>query len=130
MPPMGPHLVWKVKEGSNVKLKDYDPDYIDKQTERDPADSTLEKLDSELRELQELMAAAQHNSLLVIFQGTDTSGKDGTIRHIFSRVNPHGCYVHSFKQPTDEELAHDFFWCDHRDTSGTASLAVFNLSRN
>ncbi len=125
---MGPHLVWKVKEGSNVKLKDYDPDYIDKQTERDSADSTLEKLDSELSELQELMAAAQHNSLLVIFQGTDTSGKDGTIRHIFSRVNPQGCYVHSFKQPTDEELAHDFLWRVHKATPGKGFLGIFNRS--
>src|SRR5436305_164825 len=104
MPLMGAHLVWKVKEGSNVKLKDYDPDYVDEQTERDSADSTLEKLGSELSELQELMSAAQKNSLLVILQGTDTSGKDGTIRHIFTRVNPQGCFVHSFKQPTDEDL--------------------------
>src|SRR5260370_41858702 len=128
MPPMGPHLVWKVKEGSNVKLKDYDPDYIDKQTERDPADSTLEKLDSELSELQELMAAAQHNSLLVIFQGTDTSGKDGTIRHIFSRVNPQGCYVHSFKAPTQEELAHDFLWRIYKATPGKGTMGIFNRS--
>jgi len=125
---MGTHLVWKVKEGSNVKLKDYDPDYIDKQTERDSADSTLEKLDSELSELQELMAAAQHNSLLVIFQGTDTSGKDGTIRHIFSRVNPQGSYVHSFKQPTDEELAHDFLWRVHKATPSKGFLGIFNRS--
>jgi PPK2 family polyphosphate:nucleotide phosphotransferase len=125
---MGTHLIWKVKEGSNVKLKDYDPDYVDKQTERDLADSALEKLDSELSELQELMAAAQHNSLLVILQGTDTSGKDGTIRHIFSRVNPQGCYVHSFKQPTDEELAHDFLWRVHKATPGKGFLGIFNRS--
>jgi PPK2 family polyphosphate:nucleotide phosphotransferase len=128
MPPMGTDLVWKVKEGSNVKLKDYDPDYVDEQTERDSADSTLEKLGSELSELQELMSAAQQNSLLVILQGTDTSGKDGTIRHIFTRVNPQGCFVHSFKPPTDEELAHDFLWRVHKATPGKGFLGIFNRS--
>src|SRR5947209_1280571 len=128
MPPMGTDLVWKIKEGSNVKLKDYDPDYVDEQTERDSADSTLEKLGSELSELQELMSAAQKNSLLVILQGTDTSGKDGTIRHIFTRVNPQGCFVHSFKPPTDEELAHDFLWRVHKATPGKGFLGIFNRS--
>ncbi len=125
---MGTHLLWKVKEGTNVKLKDYDPDYVAKEAEHDTADAELEKLGDELSELQELMAAAQNRSLLIILQGMDTSGKDGTIRHIFSRINPQGCYVHSFKQPTDEELAHDFLWRVHKVTPGKGFLGIFNRS--
>jgi len=52
--------------------------------------------------------SGQHHSMLVILQGMDTSGKDGTIRHVLAHVNPQGCLVHSFKEPTPEELAHDF----------------------
>ncbi len=125
---MGTPLLWKVKEGTNVKLKDYDPNYVDKEAERDTADKEIEKLDNELRELQELMWAAQKRSFLIILQGMDTSGKDGTIRHIFARVNPQGCYVHSFKQPTAEELAHDFLWRVHKVTPGKGFLGIFNRS--
>lgn len=125
---MGTQLIWKVKEGTDVKLKDYDPDYTDKQTERSTADKELVKLDEELNELQELMWAAQHHSLLIILQGMDTSGKDGTIRHIFARVNPQGCYVHSFKQPTEEELAHDFLWRAHKAAPARGVIGIFNRS--
>jgi PPK2 family polyphosphate:nucleotide phosphotransferase len=58
----------------------------------------------------------------------DTSGKDGTIRHVFSRVNPQGCYVHSFKEPTEEDLAHDFLWRVHKYTPGKGSIGIFNRS--
>ncbi len=120
--------LWMVKEGTNVKLKDYDPDYTDKRIDHPTADKELEELDEELDELQELMAAAQHHSLLIILQGMDTSGKDGTIRHIFSRVNPQECYVHAFKQPSAEELAHDFLWRVHKATPAKGVTGVFNRS--
>ena len=92
-------LAWKVEAGSKIKLKDYDPDYIDKHTDPALARAELVKLCEELGELQEMLAAAQHHSLLVVLQGMDTSGKDGTIRHVLSQVNPQGCEVHSFKGP-------------------------------
>lgn len=76
---MGNNLVWKIDEGSRVSLKDYDPGYTDEHTDHAAAQQELEKLSRELSELQELMAAAQHQSLLMILQGMDTSGKDGTI---------------------------------------------------
>jgi PPK2 family polyphosphate:nucleotide phosphotransferase len=125
---MSTQLLWKVKPGTNVKLKDYDPDYVAQHIDRATADTELEKLDEKMNELQELMWAAQHHSLLIILQGMDTSGKDSTIRHIFSRVNPQGCYVHAFKQPTQEELAHDFLWRVHKVTPARGVTGVFNRS--
>ena len=97
-------LAWKVAEGSKVKLKDYDPDYLDKYTDRALASAELEKLSEELGELQQSLAAAHHHSLLMVLQGMDTSGKDGTIRIVFQGVNPQGCQVWPFKVPSVEEL--------------------------
>jgi PPK2 family polyphosphate:nucleotide phosphotransferase len=120
--------VWKVDPGSTVKLKDYDPDETDKHTDRAAAEAELQKLSDELSDLQEMLSAAQLNSMLVVLQGMDTSGKDGTIRHVFSHVNPQGCYVHSFKAPTQEELAHDFLWRVHEVTPVKGKLGIFNRS--
>ena len=125
---MANDLLWKVKEGTSVELKDYDPDFISKGIERSSAEDELQRLGEDLSELQELMAAAQHQSLLMILQGMDTSGKDGTIRHVFNRINPQGCYAHSFKAPTEEELAHDFLWRSHKATPRKGFLAIFNRS--
>jgi PPK2 family polyphosphate:nucleotide phosphotransferase len=121
-------LAWKVEAGSKVKLKDYDPNYIDKHTDPVSARAELAILGAELGELQELLAAAQYHSLLVALQGMDTSGKDGTIRHVFSQVNPQGCEVRSFKAPTSREQAHDFLWRIHRGTPGRGSITIFNRS--
>ncbi|HLZ57704.1 MAG TPA: PPK2 family polyphosphate kinase [Ktedonosporobacter sp.] len=125
---MGTDLLWKVKEGSEVKLKEYDPGYTAKNHTRDSANAELQQLNKELSNLQELMAAAQHYSLLMILQGMDTSGKDGTIRHVLTGVNPQGCSVHAFKVPTEEELAHDFLWRVHKVTPGKGSMSIFNRS--
>src|SRR4030088_3315851 len=123
------NLVWKIDEGSKVKLKDYDPDYTDGHPDRLSADQELEKLSNELSELQEAMATAQHQSLLMILQDMDTSGKDGTIRHVFSRINPQGCQVHSFKEPTPEELNHDFLWRIHKVAPEKGIIGIFNRSQ-
>ena len=121
-------LAWKVEEGSKVKLKNYDPDYIDKYTDRALASAELEKLSEELSELQQLLAAAQHHSLLMVLQGMDTSGKDGTIRQVMAHVNPQGCEVRAFKGPTPREMAHDFLWRIHRVTPGRGMISIFNRS--
>ena len=120
--------VWKVAVGSKVKLKDYDPAYTGKYDDRASAEQELQQLSDELAELQELLTAAQHHSLLMMLQGMDTSGKDGTIRHVLSHVNPQGCDVYSFKVPTQEELAHDFLWRVHNVTPGRGTMGVFNRS--
>jgi len=125
---MGTDYVWKVEKGSNVKLKDYDPNYIHKQIAHEETALELQNLGEEISKLQELLFAAQHHSMLIILQGMDTSGKDGTIRHVFSRVNPQGCYVHPFKEPTEDELAHDFLWRVHKYAPGKGSLGIFNRS--
>jgi len=122
-------LAWKIDEGTTVKLKDYDPDFIDKQVDHDSAKETLAKLGDELSELQELLAASQQHSLLIVLQGMDTSGKDGTIRHVFTSVNPQGCEVHSFKAPTQEELLHDFLWRIQKATPARSVMGVFNRSQ-
>jgi PPK2 family polyphosphate:nucleotide phosphotransferase len=123
------NYVWKVDPGSNVTLKDYDPGYNDTHNDRVSADLELQALSDELSQLQELLAAAQKNSLLVVLQGMDTSGKDGTIRHVLSHVNPQGCFVHSFKVPTQEELAHDFLWRVHKVTPAKGEMGIFNRSQ-
>lgn len=120
--------VWKVAAGNKVKLKDYDPAYSGKYDDRASAELELQELSNELAELQELLTAAQHHSLLVMLQGMDTSGKDGTIRHVLSHVNPQGCDVYSFKVPTQEELEHDFLWRVHKVTPGKGTMGVFNRS--
>ncbi len=125
---MGNNLAWKIAEGSKVSLKDYDPGSTDEHIDHAAAQQELEKLGSELSALQEAMAAAQHQSLLMILQGMDTSGKDGTIRHVFSGVNPQGCEVHSFKEPTPEELGHDFLWRVHKVTPQKGVMGIFNRS--
>jgi PPK2 family polyphosphate:nucleotide phosphotransferase len=122
------NYVGKVDPGSKVRLKDYDPDYTAKHSDRASADKELQELSNELNELQELLAAAQHHGMLIVLQGMDTSGKDGTIRHVLSHVNPQGCYVVSFKVPTAEELAHDFLWRVHKVTPAKGVMGVFNRS--
>src|SRR6266700_7044411 len=119
-------LAWRVDEDSKVRLKDYDPDFVDTYTDRALAAAETEKLSEELGELQQLLAAAQHHSLLVVLQGMDTSGKDGTIRRVLSQVNPQGCEVRSFKAPTGRELSHDFLWRVHRGTPGRGIITIFN----
>jgi PPK2 family polyphosphate:nucleotide phosphotransferase len=121
-------LAWKVDEGSKVKLKNYDPDYVDKYTDRALAAAEMDKLSEELGQLQQLLAAAQHHSLLIVLQGMDTSGKDGTIRHVMAQVNPLGCEVRSFKGPTTREQAHDFLWRVHRVVPGRGMISIFNRS--
>ena len=122
------NYVGKVDPGSKVRLKDYDPGYTAKHSDRASADKELQELSDELSELQELLAAAQHHGMLIVLQGMDTSGKDGTIRHVLSHVNPQGCYVVSFKVPTAEELAHDFLWRVHKVTPAKGVMGVFNRS--
>ncbi|MDQ2884947.1 MAG: polyphosphate kinase 2 family protein [Chloroflexota bacterium] len=121
-------LAWKVDEGSKVKLKNYDPDYVDKHTDRALAAAEMDKLSEELGQLQQLLAAAQHHSLLIVLQGMDTSGKDGTIRHVMAQVNPLGCEVRSFKGPTTREQGHDFLWRVHRVVPGRGMISIFNRS--
>ena len=95
-----------------IKLKDFDAGE-DAGLKRGAAEEKTARLIEELVELQELLYAVQMQSVLVILQGRDTSGKDGTIRHVAGPLNSQSCTVASFKVPTEEELAHDFLWRVH-----------------
>jgi PPK2 family polyphosphate:nucleotide phosphotransferase len=120
-------LIFRVEPGSNVQLKDYDPRH-NAGLNKAATEAAFPKLAQEIDELQELLYAAGTHSLLVVLQGMDTSGKDGTIRNVFGEVDPLGCQTVSFKVPTEEELAHDFLWRVHRQTPGRGQLTVFNRS--
>jgi len=95
---------------------------------RAEAEEQTARLVEELVELQELLYAAQTNSMLVVLQGRDTSGKDGTIQHVTGPLNSLGCSVASFKVPTEAELAHDFLWRVHAQTPPTGHITLFNRS--
>lgn len=79
-------------------------------------------------ELQRVLYAESKRSLLIILQGLDASGKDGTVRNIFSGVNPLGCRVFSYKKPTEEEFAHDFLWRIHKNVPANGMIHIFNRS--
>jgi len=95
---------------------------------REAATARFETLVIELAELQELLYGAKSHALIVVLQGLDTSGKDGTIRNVFREINPAGCMVTAFKTPTAEELAHDFLWRAHAHTPSIGMIGVFNRS--
>ncbi|HYV66135.1 MAG TPA: PPK2 family polyphosphate kinase [Myxococcales bacterium] len=92
------------------------------------AKTRFAELDKELFELQDLMWGAKTHSLLVVLQGRDAAGKDGTIKHVVGGLNPRGIHVVSFRPPTEEELRHDFLWRVHRRTPQLGEVAIFNRS--
>lgn len=95
---------------------------------RDEAGADLEHNRQKLDELQELLTADGRHAVLIVLQGMDTAGKDGTIRHIFTGVNPQACSVTSFKAPTPEEQRHDFLWRAHHAVPMKGSVGIFNRS--
>ena len=99
-----------------------------KGTDRAEAEMRTAELGAELDALEETLYAAGRHGLLVVLQGMDTSGKDGTIRHVLKYCNAQGCRVASFKVPTPEEIAHDFLWRVHKQTPGKGEMVVFNRS--
>ncbi len=118
---------YRVPNKGEIRLRDFDP-RDDGGLEREKAEEQTATLVEELVELQVLLYAARHRSLLVILQGRDTSGKDGTIRQVAGPINPQGCEVTSFKVPTPEELSHDFLWRIHAKTPGLGFIKIFNRS--
>ncbi len=109
-----------------IDLNDISP--VGEDVDRGESERRLDELARELGELQELCYAAGTEALLVILQGMDTSGKDGTISHVFEHVNPQGAYVASFKVPTHIEASHDFLWRVHERAPGKGMFCIFNRS--
>jgi PPK2 family polyphosphate:nucleotide phosphotransferase len=118
----------RVKPGSKVSLKDHDPRDTGGYASAEEAEETLQKHLDDLLRLQNLLYAESKYALLVILQGMDTSGKDGTIRHVLSGLSPLGVQVSAFKAPTHEELAHDFLWRVHKVVPPRGAIGIFNRS--
>ncbi len=113
--------------GERVRLSDYAPDFTGSYNKQS-AQELLETNLTRLRELQNVLYAEHKHAVLIILQGMDASGKDGTIRHVMRGINPQGVQVTSFKVPTAEELDHDFLWRIHRHTPARGMIAIFNRS--
>lgn len=118
----------KIDPGAKVDLADYSTDTT-RDLDKAAALEQIESLKDEIRDLQELLYAASQNSLLIVLQGMDTSGKDGTVRKVLDGIDPLGCRVWSFKEPTPLELAHDFLWRVHAKTPEKGMMTVFNRSQ-
>ena len=120
---------YRVTSGAPIALRDWDPN--DKRLfdgKKRAGKAALTPLNKRLAELQELLYAEGKHKILIVLQAMDTGGKDGTIRHVFERVNTQGVHVASFKKPTTEELAHDFLWRIHKQTPGSGEMVIFNRS--
>lgn len=113
---------------TKVRLTDFDPTDTRGVARDDATEKRIAHDLDKLRDLQELLYAARQHAVLIVLQGIDTAGKDGTIRHVFTSVNPQGCRVACFKVPTEEERAHDYLWRIHQCTPGLGEIVVFNRS--
>jgi len=119
---------FRVEPGSKVTLDDIDAEYRGEHKNKGSAIPELEAYVKRLRDLQYLLYAESRRALLVILQGMDGAGKDGTINHVLSAMNPQGCRVYAFKAPSVEELAHDFLWRVSQATPRKGYVSVFNRS--
>lgn len=127
-PPKPNYPQYRVKPGEAIALADLDPDTSEHYQKKKDVTTELEMQRQRLQELQERLFAENQRSLLVVLQSTDTGGKDGTIKHVFSGVNPQGCQVWSFKTPSTEEASHDFLWRYHQRVPQRGMITIFNRS--
>lgn len=117
-----------VTKGAKFRLKDYDPADTNGLKSKKQAERILERSTAMVSEMQEKLYAQDRWSLLLIFQGVDAAGKDSAIKHVMSGVNPQGCDVYSFKQPSNEELNHDYLWRCHKVVPERGKIGIFNRS--
>src|SRR5712671_6511951 len=116
-----------IKITSPIRLKDFNPDYHEG-LDKDETRKKTERLCERIGELQQLLYANSSHSLLILLQGMDTSGKDGTVKHVLDAVNPAGVETANFKTPSKEEMAHDFLWRIHKAVPKYGNIGVFNRS--
>ncbi|MBL8071242.1 MAG: polyphosphate kinase 2 family protein [Nitrospira sp.] len=123
---------YRIEPGCRLALKRFDPDdtgaYKKNEDGKAKAKAAADELIATLDQLQERLYANGSRALLIVLQGMDTSGKDSTIKHVMSGVNPQGCKVVSFKPPSDEELSHDFLWRVHQKAPPKGQIGIFNRS--
>ncbi|HTV60083.1 MAG TPA: polyphosphate kinase 2 family protein [Verrucomicrobiae bacterium] len=118
----------RLKPGKKVDLSKLDPEETLGWEKNGAMKKALEKAVQRLDDLQYLMYAEDKRALLIVFQALDAGGKDGTIRHVMSGVNPQGCRVTPFKTPSSEEAAHDFLWRVHKAVPPRGQIGIFNRS--
>ena len=117
----------RVKPGSKVRLAAIDPNATHGRAKRESAPELRKGL-ARLTDLQDRLWAEQKQRVLIVLQGIDAAGKDGSVSHVMSAFNPMGCLVTSFKAPTPIELAHDYLWRVHQRVPGNGEIAIFNRS--
>ena len=118
----------KATEDKKLSLKNHETGFTGDYTNKSDAVADLEKNVARLSELQDVLYAQNTHALLIIFQAMDAAGKDGAIKHVMSGINPQGCQVFSFKQPSSEELSHDYLWRCSKNTPERGRIGIFNRS--
>ena len=119
---------YRVESGKHFRLKDFDPANTGHWKSKEHAEEALMLGVARTAELQDKLYAQDKWAVLLIFQAMDAAGKDGAINHVMSGVNPQGCQVHSFKQPSDQELQHDFLWRTTSVLPERGHIGIFNRS--
>jgi PPK2 family polyphosphate:nucleotide phosphotransferase len=119
---------FEVRPGSRVALSEIDSDLTGNHKDKAAAAVEMKRDDRRLGDLQYLLYAEHKRSLLVVLQGMDASGKDGTIRHVFGALDPQGARAHAFKPPSEEEADHDFLWRAHVHAPAKGEIVIFNRS--
>jgi PPK2 family polyphosphate:nucleotide phosphotransferase len=122
------HNHFFVPPDSKVSLKEYDPKYTGNYKEKADAEGKLQTDIQQMQKYQDLLYAQNSFALLLIFQAMDAAGKDSTIKHVMSGVNPQGCQVFSFKSPSTEELDHDYLWRTAKALPERGRIGIFNRS--
>ncbi len=119
---------YRIENGKKFRLKDHDPADTQGLDLKEEANEFLAHGVHQLSDLQQKLYAQDRWALLLIFQGMDSAGKDSAIRHVMTGVNPEGCQVYSFKQPSAEELSHDFLWRSWKRLPQRGHIGIFNRS--
>lgn len=119
---------FQIPPGSKLKLKDFDPSFKAGHKSHESAAKEIDHYQKKLRGLQDLLYAERRSSLLICLQAMDTGGKDGTVNHVLGAMNPQGCRVVPFREPSPEELAHDFLWRAHKAAPARGEVVIFNRS--
>jgi len=119
---------YRIDDGAKFRLKDFDPADTGDFRSNEHAQELLDKGIDEMRTLQDKLYAQDRWAILVVLQAMDAAGKDGLIKHVMSGVNPEGCQVYSFKQPSSEDLNHDFLWRAAKVLPERGHIGIFNRS--
>jgi len=118
---------FQIKPSTRIRLGKWDPKFIGEHTKKE-ALRKIEKLREQISDMQMRLYAERQRSLLICLQGQDASGKDGVVRHVIGSMNPEGCRVVNFKEPTKEELDHDFLWRIEHQMPRKGEAVIFNRS--